>query len=231
MTLDKLDSELLRYIAQNHSCAGDRLPALDELSEKMGISVGKIREQLEVARELGLVEVKPRTGVRLAEYQFYPAIRTSLLFALSRDPHLFEQYSALRNHVEFSFFHEAAARLTAEDHNHLREIVRAAWDKLNGKPIRIPDVEHRALHLSIYKRLDNPFVIGLLEAYWEAYDAVGLNVYADYRYLTEVWMYHERIVESLVNGAVDDAYNALVQHTKLLQQRDLTEKEASPALA
>ncbi len=39
-----------------------------------------------------------------------------------------------------------------------------------------------AFHLTIFKHLENPFVLGLLEAYWDAYEAVELNRYADYRY-------------------------------------------------
>jgi hypothetical protein len=39
--------------------------------------------------------------------------------------------------------------------------------------------------------------VGLLEAYWDAYEAVELNTYADYAYLQEVWRYHERIVEAI----------------------------------
>ncbi len=30
-------------------------------------------------------------------------------------------------------------------------------------------------------------MLGLLEAYWDAYEAVELNTYADYAYLQEVW--------------------------------------------
>jgi DNA-binding GntR family transcriptional regulator len=81
-------------------------------------------------------------------------------------------------------------------------------------------VEHRALHLMLFSRLGNPFVKGLLEAYWDAYAAVGLNVFSEYSYLCEVWRYHEGIVEAVIKGDRDEAYRLLVQHTQLLQQRD-----------
>ena len=219
MKLDKLDSDLLRYISSNGHQPGDRLPALDDLSSQLGISVGKLREQLEGARILGLVEVRPRTGIKLEAYSFTPAVRASLLFALACNPQQFEKFSDLRNHIEFNYFYEATAKLTQEDLINLKNIVDSAKAKLQGKLILIPDIEHRELHLTLFKRLDNPFVIGLLESYWDAYDAVGLNVYADISYLTDVWRYHERIVEALLANDRDEAYCMLVQHTKLLQQR------------
>ena len=51
-------SEFLRYLATNEE-AESGLPTLNELSEELGVSLASLREQLEVARALGLVEVKP----------------------------------------------------------------------------------------------------------------------------------------------------------------------------
>jgi DNA-binding FadR family transcriptional regulator len=109
--------------------------------------------------------------------------------------------------------------LVDEDIRALRDLIERAWNKLEGNPIRIPQQEHRELHLTIFRRLDNPFVKGVLEAYWDAYEAEGLSVFAEYDYLREVWSYHEGIVQAIVAGDVDEAYRLLVQHTKLLQRR------------
>ncbi len=214
-----IESDLLEYIIDNGLQAGDRLPPLEELSAELQISTGKLREQLEAARTMGLVEVKPRTGIRVSEFSFLPAVRFSLLFALAQNRKLFDAFSELRNHVEFAFFHEAVALLTHEDYKYLRSLIERAFAKLDEHPPRIPHDEHRELHLTIYHRLDNPFVKGLLEAYWDAYEAEGLSVFSDYDYLHEVWTYHEGIVNAIVAGEVDEAYRLLVQHTKLLQKR------------
>jgi DNA-binding FadR family transcriptional regulator len=215
---DRLPSEFLRYLAKNSRQAGERLPPIPELASQMGISIGKLREQLEVARTLGLVEVRPKTGMRTNEYSFASGVRTSLLFALAVDASYFEHFGVLRNHVEASFWHEAVALLTPEDITHLKQLVDTAWKKLQGEPIQIPHVEHRQLHLSIFKRLENPFVLGLLEVYWEGYEAVGLNVYADYGYLCEVWDYHQQMVLAIEEGDSEAGYKALVEHTGLLQK-------------
>ena len=71
-------SEFMRYLAA-HEEAENGLPTLNELSQELGVSVASLREQLEVARALGLVEVKPgRGGTRRLAFSFTPAIRQSL---------------------------------------------------------------------------------------------------------------------------------------------------------
>ncbi len=149
---------------------------------------------------LGLVEASPRRGIRCLKYDFRPAVRLSLMVALALDPGAFRAFSTLRIHLETAFWDEAVVLLTDEDQAHLRELVAQAQTKLNHERIQIPYAEHRAFHLAIFSKLENPFVIGLLEAYWDAYEAVELNTYADYSYLQEVWSYHERIVEAIVAG-------------------------------
>ena len=44
---------------------------------------------------------------------------------------------------------------------------------LAGTPIHIPHKEHREFHTAIYRHLNNPFVLGILDAYWDAYEFVG----------------------------------------------------------
>lgn len=212
-------SEFLRYLA-THEEVEHGLPSLKNLSVELGVSLASLREQLEVARALGLVEVKPRLGTRRREYSFTPAIRQSLGYALALSNDNFLKYAELRKHVEAAFWHQAVQKLTDDDKRELESLVRRAWEKLGGNPIQVPHEEHRLLHLRIYSRLGNPFVFGILEAYWEAYEAVGLNVFAGgYEYLQEVWRYHQRMVEAICEGDIEGGYQALVTHTDLLYQR------------
>jgi DNA-binding FadR family transcriptional regulator len=226
MPTSRLDSEFLQYIVDHRYQPGDRLPCIEDLSAELKISAGKLREQLEVARRLGIVEVRPRAGIRLADASFFSAVRLGLLYTLARTPSQFEAFGVLRNHVEASFWHEAAARLTPDDCAHLRALVEQAWAKLNGRPIQIPHREHRDLHLTIFGRLENPFVKDLLEAYWEAYEAVGLNLYSDYQYLREVWTYHEKMVNALSRGDQAESYRLFVEHAALLRHLSSLAPEA-----
>ena len=224
----KLSSEFLRYLAssRNGDVRGNgshQLPSLSELSKELGVSVATLREQLEVAKALGLVEVRPRTGIRRLPYTFLPAVRQSLAYAIQLDRTYFESYSELRNKIEASFWDPAVRQLTPEDHQTLQNLMAQAWEKLRGNPIQIPHAEHRQLHLGIFARLGNPFVQGILEAYWEAYEAVGLNVFADYTYLQQVWGFHQKMVDAITSGDYEAGYQALVEHKDLLYHRPAPE--------
>lgn len=212
-------SEFFRYLA-SHPEAENGLPTLNDLSRELKVSVASLREQLEVARALGFVEVKPGRGVRRLAFSFTPTIRQSLGYALAMNDDHFRQYSDMRNHLEAAYWHEAVAKLTAEDKHELQAIITRAWDKIRGTPVQVPHEEHRKLHLTIFSRLDNPFVTGVFEAYWEAYEAVGLNVFAGgYEYLQEVWRYHQQMVESICSDQFEAGYEALVKHIDLLYHR------------
>ncbi len=214
-------SEFLKYLASMDCAEGgnERLPALADLSKELEISIASLREQLEVARALGVVEVRPKTGIRRQEYTFRPAVIQSLSYGLAVTPDLFKSFSDLRNHIEASYWYEAVGLLTPEDHQALRDLVVRAQSKLRGHPVQIPHAEHRELHLSIYRRMGNLFVTGILEAYWELYEAVGLALYTDLSYLEKVWAYHERMVEAITNGDFSTGYQILNEHADLLYQR------------
>jgi DNA-binding FadR family transcriptional regulator len=212
-------SDFMRYLAIHEGAEGV-LPPLADLSRELGISVAALREQLEVARALGLVEVRPRTGMKRLTYSFTPAIRQSLGYALALNNDHFEKYSELRSHIESIYWDEAVCKLTDDDKKELKTLIERAWEKLRGTPVQVPHEEHRKLHLMIYSRLNNPFVTGILEAYWDAYEAVGLNVYAGgMDYLQEVWGYHSKMVESISKGNYKAGRDILLAHTDLLINR------------
>ncbi|HZD10125.1 MAG TPA: GntR family transcriptional regulator, partial [Candidatus Binatia bacterium] len=68
----KIEPEFLNYIIEQKISPGARLPTLAEMSAEIGISLGKLREQLEVARSRGLVSVKPRVGTQREPFSFLP---------------------------------------------------------------------------------------------------------------------------------------------------------------
>ncbi len=212
-------SEFLRYLA-GHPEAESGLPPLAELGRELGISMAALREQLEVARALGLVEVRPRTGTRRRPFSFAPAIRQSLGYALTLDEAHFQEFADLRNHLEIAYWDEAVRRLSSEDKRDLVVLIGRARQKLKASPLQVPHEEHRALHLLIYSRLDNPFVSGILEGYWDMYEAVGFNLYSgDIAYLNKVWDYHARMVEAICASHYSAGREALVKHIDLLAER------------
>ncbi|HLD92757.1 MAG TPA: GntR family transcriptional regulator, partial [Anaerolineales bacterium] len=146
--------DFLEFLAFDQNGNGDRLPSLEALSAQYGVSISVLREQLQVARALGLVEVRPRTGIRRLPYSFAPAVRESLFYAMARDRRAFDQFADVRRHLERAYWFEAVEKLTAEDVGHLRSLVQRAEELLQGDPIRVPHAEHRELHLTIFRHVE-----------------------------------------------------------------------------
>ncbi|MCP5096758.1 MAG: FadR family transcriptional regulator [Chloroflexi bacterium] len=216
MAFKKLDSNFLNYLVEKEISPGEKLPSLNEIGDELGISVGKLREQLEVARNLGLVSVRPRVGIHRQQFSVAPALLQTVLFGLATDEATFEQYGRLRRAVETSFWHDAVRLLTPEDKETLKAIVAKAWSKLRGQPVHVPNREHRQLHLLIFHRLENPFVQGIISTYWEAYEASELTRFVTYQYWIDVWTYHERIVEALCQNDFELGRKLLTEHFEFL---------------
>lgn len=223
-------SDLLRYIIDRQVQPGERLPTISELSAELGVSVGKIREELEVARTLGLVQVRPRTGSLVQPFDFAPAATLSVLYAIGLDRAYFHTFADLRRHMELDYWMEAVACLTADDIQALRHLLARAAEKLTQLPIEVPVEEHCRLHLTFFKHLENPFVQGLLAAYWVAYKAFGVALHAPLAYHREVWAYHEQMVECVARGDFAGGRCALQEHMTLLKHApDAVEPAATPA--
>jgi len=214
--LGRLETQFLNYLIDNQLEPGARLPTLELISRELGVSVGKLREQLEVARQLGLVSVRPRVGTVREPFDFSHIILAGVLFGLGSGEATFSQFNQMRRAVETNLWHDAVGLLTSEDKKKLREIVSSAWSKLREEPIHVPNGEHRQLHLLIFSRLDNPFVRGVLEAYWDAYTASELTRFASYQYWLDVWDYHERIVDALCDNDFETGRQLLIEHFSLL---------------
>lgn len=219
MTSINLGYELLNYIVNKDLQEGDRLPSINDLQspDHLGINTSKVREQLEVARALGIVDVRPKVGTHIKAYSFAQAIQLSLLFSLAQNIQLFDLYNELRVHIEVSFWDEACQTLSEPDKERMRQSIASARTKLKGSYIEIPNKEHETFHMTMFEKLDNPFVTGILEAYWEAYRTVETKRYVDYGYMQKVWDYHERILDLICKGDYNEAKIAYIEHTKLLR--------------
>jgi DNA-binding GntR family transcriptional regulator len=146
-------------------------------------------------------------------------LRQIAIIAASIDMKYFYQFSDFRDRLEQAWFVTAAEKLVQDDIDQLEQYVINANAKLHGNPIQIPHREHKELHLSIYQRLDNLFVMGILNTYWTLYEAVGMNLYTDLNYQNKVWEYHSNIVEEIKRKDYQKGLLLLNEHMKLLYKR------------
>jgi DNA-binding FadR family transcriptional regulator len=215
-------SEFLKYLANHAAGTEGRIPPLSVLSHELGVSVAALREQLEVARALGLVAVSPKKGIHRLSYTFRPAVVQSLNYAIGVQPDYFFDFAELRKNLEISYWYQAVGLLNGDDREYLSQLISSAEKKLSHHPIQVPQREHRELHLTIYRRLGNVFVTGILEAYWDAYEAFGLHLYNAQPYLLAVWQFHKKMVEEIRAENYAAGYNIFLEHVELINLRKVT---------
>ena len=211
---------LLDYLIEKARDPQAEIPSIQKISADLGVSTACMREQMELAKNLGIITAQPRKGIEILPYQFKPAVEKSLYYAINLNQSYIYQFSEMRNHLEKAYFLEAARLLDENSINELKTLVKLAQNKLQGYPVQIPHLEHRNYHLSIYKPRNNVFLIGFLEAYWDMYEQVGLDLYNDLEYLIKVWEYHQQIVEKIELRDFDSAYQLLITHLELIDKRE-----------
>ena len=218
--LSDKQSVFIEYLLSIAKGNKNNIPSIKHISQELGLSIPCVREQMELARNLGLIKVQPRKGISILPYDFSPAVVKSLYYAIKSDIDYFHQYSVLRNQLDKSFFIESAKMLDNSDIFAIISIVQRAINKLNSNQIQIPHQEHRSFHLRIYSKLENMFVKGLLKSYWDMYELVGLDLFIDLPYLEKVWDYHGRIIMMISSGEYKKAYQLLEEHINLIYKRE-----------
>jgi DNA-binding FadR family transcriptional regulator len=224
MLHEQFDSEILQYIVHENLQTKEgedliKLPAMGDLAKQMRVSRGKLREELIAAQAFGVVEMRPGDGTYVRPFDFHAPIRTLVLYGIAGDRGSFDQYYRMRAQLEICFWDEAVRALTESDCNELYNILERAETKLTSMPVEIPHEEHRELHLGIFRRLDNPFVYGLISVYWDAYEAVGLHRYYDLSYFTRMWDWHREMVDAIASGEHKQGKEILIRHFTLLEDR------------
>ncbi len=106
-------SPFMKYLASMPADTACRLPPLTQLSKQLNISVASLREQMEVARIMGLIEVHPRTGIQKVKFSFTHTVVMRLMYGNEAGEESFQQISDLRKHVEAAYWQEAASQLTS----------------------------------------------------------------------------------------------------------------------
>ncbi|MFJ9315498.1 FadR/GntR family transcriptional regulator [Pimelobacter simplex] len=121
---DQVADALIQQVVAQELKPGDRLPTEPELVEQFDVSRTVIREASRILVERGLVEIRPRTGMVVADFDGTGFARQfELLLQMKRGS--FRELMEMRLALEVGMIEHAAERYTADDRRHIEDALRS----------------------------------------------------------------------------------------------------------
>ena len=171
---------------------------LEELADRLGMSISPVREAVRRLESLGLAVHVPHRGARVSELAL-DDLRDAYEVRLLLEPR------AVRRAAErFTADDAAAARAHLAAYARARERDDAAGAR----------TEHAAFHFVLYRASHSEWLLRLIRPAWEnceRYRAISLQR----RSYAEIDRQHERILEACVRHEPDQAADELTHHLAL----------------
>ncbi|MCA2001166.1 MAG: FadR family transcriptional regulator [Chloroflexi bacterium] len=203
-------------IKQGDLQPGDPLLSERELCERFNVSRTSVRKALAILSGMGLVEVTPRSGARVAQANSQPAI-DSLSQMIARNRYQAVHLYEVRRLIEVQAARLAAIRRDEADVIKLRELHNLIKDSLQN-----PEVLHQAdmrLHIGIAESAKNPFFGELMSVLISAYMEIFNVVWAPWgspeeeqALFAHYFQQHSLIVEAIADKDPEAAATYMTQH-------------------
>jgi DNA-binding FadR family transcriptional regulator len=205
--------QLKTYIQIRNLGAGAPLPPESQLAEELGMSRLSLREATKSLEALGVLEARQGEGVFVSQFSFAP-ILDNLPYGLFVYGKSLQDLFQVRRGLEEGLAGNILTGITSSDFQTLEALVEEmAAHARNGQPIVEPD---RAFHLALFRPLDNPLLLRLIELFWDAYHRLRKEVVVEPSDPNRVHAIHAAIVQALRSGDVDRVRAAMVGHFAMI---------------
>ena len=152
------------YITDNHLLPGSRLPTEKDLAQALGVGRSAVREAVKSLQILGVLDVKPKEGIVVKQFNFEPIIE-NLEYGLCIDNRQILELLDLRIALENAYLVSAIEHSTFSQFKELRDIIHEMERKAaNNQSILDEDMR---FHLAMYANTDNTILKSLLALFWQ----------------------------------------------------------------
>ncbi len=207
----KIEEQLRDAIIRKVFSPGERLPSETELVDVFGVSRTAIREALRILAGKGLVEIRGRGGVYVADADLSQLVHpfTALLLVHFGDSSLFHLVQS-RRILEPEIARMAAMKRTQEDIDYLQRNISQMRTHLRETE-RIIEVD-----IDFHKRLasasGNPIVPILMEPIFLCLPKlISVNFKLEYARNFSI-KEHSKILECVIDQDADGAHAAMSEH-------------------
>ena len=215
---DEVYKQIVSLISNGQLKPGDKIPSEREMASELGISRQSIREALNRAEVMGLIEVRQGEGSFILSSVREP-LKPPLTVIIEKEADKIFEFLEIRKLIEGWCAEKAALEATGEELDDMKEIL----DKM--KQVVSKDKQWEALdlklHLSIAKAAHNVIAIHIM-------DALKVNFSLFFKFtksmpsserLDVLWQHHYEIIDALSRKDPKLAKQKVFDHLNFIEKK------------
>ncbi|MET7603365.1 FadR/GntR family transcriptional regulator [Streptomyces avermitilis] len=224
-----LQERIKKLIIDRRLPSGAVLPTEPELMELLGASRNSVREALKALQAMGIVEIRHGFGTYVGPMSMAPmieglAFRTVAGHYRGEDSLL--QLLELREAVETGLISRLAGRLAPHDLVELDGLVDR-MEKEAAEGVGLAETD-RAFHATLYRGLGNVLLSEVLEAFWDAFHRVRIDLVDVPQDPRVTCRQHREILDAVRSGDSIRAEEAIREHFGNIRTRLASTEPIAP---
>jgi len=215
---DEVYKQIVSLISNGQLKPGDKIPSERELSSEIGISRQSIREALNRAEVMGLIDVRQGEGSFILS-SIKGVLKPPLTVIIEKEVERIFDFLEIRKLVEGWCAEKAALEATGEELEDMKEILNK-MKKVASKDKQWEELDLE-LHLSIAKATHNIIAIHIM-------DALKVNFSLFFRFtksmpsserLDVLWQHHNEIIDAITRKDSNAAKQKVVDHLNFIEEK------------
>lgn len=210
-------AEVKRYIEEHQLGGGDPLPSEAIMCQELGMSRASLREGLKALESLGIIQTRHGEGVFVAHFSFDPIVH-NLPYSIAAQGSSLRDLLEVRAALEVGMLAQIPARVRPGDIAELRQLALRMLERSErGESYARED---QAFHAALFQCLGNPFLLSLVDLFWQVFSRLADHLPAPDRDAQRATAQdHLRVVEMLEAGDVQALERAHRQHFSEISRR------------
>lgn len=211
---NKIVREIIARVASGSYAVGCRLPAERSLCEEFEVARGTLRKALSALEELGVLRIKPNSGIYVQGVAHAKLPQTYL------PPHFqsvdLDDVVTARKAIELAALRQAVGRIGPRERKALRALLERMASALDDLPTFLElDL---AFHQALVRASGNAVLATAFEAIYDYHRFSALYTSQQEGEEAEALRFHERLLTAIEDGNVAAACRVLERHLDAIKR-------------
>ncbi len=215
---DEVYKQIVSLISNGQLKPGDKIPSERDLSSELGISRQSIREALNRAEVMGLIEVRQGEGSFILS-SLKGSLKPPLTVIIEKEVERILDFLEIRKLVEGWCAEKAAVEASGKELEDMKDTLNK-MKKVASKDKQWEELDLE-LHLSIAKATHNIIAIHIM-------DALKVNFNLFFRFtksmpsserLDILWQHHYDIVDAIARKDSESAKQNVIEHLNFIEEK------------